>query len=175
MISVGMMPSSLCIWSNALSALSSFSARTSAPRRALYTAAFLRAPHFSRICATSASASIHRPWHPRQCTYAPHITVCGLILDASARCHTSSASAYRPARSAALTRCAYVYVSGRRCAATSSSSVASAPSQSPFLAYPPNRQLYEYVVTTNARVLRMRSNAALACAMFPARPAMEMI
>ena len=32
-----------------------------------------------------------------------------------------------------------------------------------------------YVFTTNARVLRMRSNAALACAMFPARPAMEMI
>mmetsp|Transcript_9557 Transcript_9557/g.37253 ORF Transcript_9557/g.37253 Transcript_9557/m.37253 type:complete len:255 (-) Transcript_9557:1146-1910(-) len=125
---------------------------------------------------TISLASNHLPWHPKQCTYAPHITVLGLLMDGfgdfSISDHTASASAYRPARSAADTRCVYVYESALRCAAFNSRATSLAPSQSPFLAYPPSKQLYEYVVTTSPGEASIRLNCALACAMSSARPAM---
>ena len=162
MISVGMIRSSpVCIASNCVSARSSRPARTSAPSSALYTAAFRRAPHRSPICWTMDSASIHRPWHPRQCTYAPHITVGGGPMNrllASASFHTESASSCRPLRSAAETRCVNVYASGRRWCFANLAYVLDAPSQSPSRAYPPRRQLNVYVVTTRPRVVNASSS-----------------
>ena len=58
------------------------------------------------------------------------------------------------------------------CASFSSLATSDAPSQSPLRAYPPNRQLYEYVVRTRPGEERMRSNWARACDMSSARPAM---
>ena len=141
----------------------------------MYTAALRLTFHRCRISLTISLASIHRPWHPRQCTYAPHITVDGRLTarfgDLSISDHTSSAASYLPARSAADTRCVYVYESALRCAALSSLATSLAPSQSPFLAYPPSRQLYEYVVTTSPGDSSIRLNCVRACAMSSARPA----
>ena len=57
------------------------------------------------------------------------------------------------------------------CASFSSLATSDAPSQSPLRAYPPNRQLYEYVVRTRPGEERMRSNWVRACDMSSARPA----
>ena len=111
-ISVGKTPSSVCISSKHSSAVSTSSARTNAPNNALYTAALRGVFQRSLISRTISLASIHRPWHPRQCTYAPHITVLGLRTrgfgDDNISLHTSSAASYRPARSAADTKCVKV-------------------------------------------------------------------
>ena len=68
-----------CMSSKTRSAFSiSFRSGQRAEERAAVQRGVSAPPHSSRIFATIASASIHRPCVPRQCTYAPHITVCGL-------------------------------------------------------------------------------------------------
>ena len=99
-----------------------------------------RAPLFAHLRDQAPRPPSAGPWHPRQCA-SPASPVSRLDLGR----RRALPHARPPPRTAPRARrahgCAYVYVSGRRCAATSSSSMASAPSQSPFSAYPPNRRL----------------------------------